>query len=254
MYKHNHVLDNKHISTVYTFGSPTVFCEGPGDDDDVTSSADTSLPTSSFSDNSLALEKRPTSSYASVAAVASSALIGGRAQSRAHEGGPSRLMSSLGLQERVVRNCIMHRDIVPRAFACDYSLVAEILRGWGAGFARHCSLGGDGRKHLYYYVGRLIVLQPDSWHSFVGEGDDHPLLPPGPGLYYLSDPEAGAVPKASPGGSYYPDQARVGGEAGSGNQLQQGRRVLSCAHEAVMELMVRHATSMNPPFVITLDI
>ena len=219
MYRHRGVLDTKHISTVYTFGAPTVFCEGP----DGSPLDDSSYFSSSSNEYSLPR----LSSSASEAAVTSFDLVGAKpgpllSQSRAHEGGPSRLMSTLGLQERVIRNCIMHRDIVPRAFACDYSLVAEILKGWGQGFAMHCSLGGDGRKHLYYYVGRLIVLQPDSWNSFVGEGDDHPLLSPGPGLYYLSDPEAGAVPKS-------PNQS-VPAKAGAAP-------VPANAHEAVMELM-----------------
>lgn len=41
------------------------------------------------------------------------------------------LLAKLGLGEGSVRNVIMTRDIVPRAFACDYSLVADILRSWG---------------------------------------------------------------------------------------------------------------------------
>ena len=70
-------------------------------------------------------------------------------------------MASLGLRDHAVRNVIMHRDIVPRAFSCDYSPVSDILRGWGPGFRDHAALGYNGRKHLYYFVGRMIVLQPD---------------------------------------------------------------------------------------------
>ena len=33
----------------------------------------------------------------------------------------------MGLNSGAVRNIMMHRDIVPRAFACDYALVADLL-------------------------------------------------------------------------------------------------------------------------------
>lgn len=52
----------------------------------------------------------------------------------------------------------MHRDIVPRAFACDYSLVADILRSWGPGFKAHGGLAHGGRKHMYYFVGGWRLL------------------------------------------------------------------------------------------------
>ncbi len=41
---------------------------------------------------------------------------------------------------------------------------------------------------MYYFMGKMMVLQPDGEHTFVrGEGD-HPMLPPGPGLYTLRKP------------------------------------------------------------------
>lgn len=84
---------------------------------------------------------------------------------------------------------------VPRAFSCDYSLVAELLKSWGPAFKQHTSLSLDGRKHLYYFVGRMIVLQPDRFHTFVANDPDHPLLPPGPGMYYIAEPGDMLVPK-----------------------------------------------------------
>ena len=79
---------------------------------------------------------------------------GGSGRGQQHTGGPSRLMSALGLRDHAVRNVIMHRDIVPRAFACDYSPVADILKGWGPGFRDHFALSVDGRKHLCVWFGR----------------------------------------------------------------------------------------------------
>lgn len=55
-------------------------------------------------------------------------------------GSAAPLLSRLGLPQHVVRNVVMARDIVPRAFACDYSLVADILKGWGSSFKEHCCL------------------------------------------------------------------------------------------------------------------
>ena len=81
---------------------------------------------------------------------------GGGGRRQQHTGGPSRLMSALGLRDHAVRNVIMHRDIVPRAFACDYSPVADILKGWGPGFRDHFALSVDGRKHLWVWFGRNI--------------------------------------------------------------------------------------------------
>jgi hypothetical protein len=36
------------------------------------------------------------------------------------------VLSLLGLPDSLIRNVIMSRDIVPRAFACDYSLVRYV--------------------------------------------------------------------------------------------------------------------------------
>ena len=46
------------------------------------------------------------------------------------------LLERLGLPPGAIRNVIMHRDIVPRAFACDYTLVADLLARVGGRFPR----------------------------------------------------------------------------------------------------------------------
>ena len=40
---------------------------------------------------------------------------------------------------------------------------------------------------MYYFLGKMFVLQPDEEHSFVRE-PYHPMLPHGPGLYTLQEP------------------------------------------------------------------
>ena len=37
------------------------------------------------------------------------------------------VLQRMGLNSGAIRNIMMHRDIVPRAFACDYALVADLL-------------------------------------------------------------------------------------------------------------------------------
>ena len=55
------------------------------------------------------------------------------------------LLQRLGLPEGAFRNVVMNRDIVPRAFACDYTLVADLLRRVGGGFKEHPCLSGPDR-------------------------------------------------------------------------------------------------------------
>ena len=104
--------------------------------------------------------------------------------------------------------------------------------------------------HRYYFVGRMIVLQPDaSWHSFVSSEGDHPMLPPGPGLLYLADPAEMHLPPSPPHDNDS-NKARSSGRAAvppapSSSPAPATRlpmvaargRVPSSAHEAVMELM-----------------
>ncbi len=34
-------------------------------------------------------------------------------------------------------------------------------------------------------AGRMLIMQPDAWHWFMGPEPDHPLLPPGADVYLL---------------------------------------------------------------------
>lgn len=60
---------------------------------------------------------------------------------------------------------------------------------------------------MYYFLGKMLVLQPDREHTFVKGEPDHPMLAPGPGLYTLREPSllssvaSGARAKASKLGS-----------------------------------------------------
>ena len=62
------------------------------------------------------------------------------------QSGPT-LLERLGLPNGAVRNVVMNNDIVPRAFACDYTLVANLLARVGEGFRGHaCLQNPNGRK------------------------------------------------------------------------------------------------------------
>ena len=100
---------------------------------------------------------------------------------------PQGVLGKMGLKERDVCNVIMHRDIVPRAFACDYTLVADILKNWGPSFRDHCCLANESRKLMYNFIGKMLVVQPAQALTFVSE-PDHPMLPEGPGMFSLVEP------------------------------------------------------------------
>ena len=81
----------------------------------------------------------------------------------------------------------MHRDIVPRAFACDYSPVAELLRRVGPSFRDHHCLSGDRQVRRVsawvLCVGGVVraqsLLSPHP--STLSHTHTHrPLTPPGP--------------------------------------------------------------------------
>ncbi|KAK6129446.1 hypothetical protein DH2020_036812 [Rehmannia glutinosa] len=94
--------------------------------------------------------------------------------------GGDRLLHSLGLPRNHVRSIIMHRDIVPRAFSCNYpDRVAEFLKAVNGNFRNHPCL--NKQKLLYAPMGEFIILQPDDKFS-----PNHDLLPRGSGLYVLS--------------------------------------------------------------------
>jgi hypothetical protein len=98
----------------------------------------------------------------------------------------SRLLRRLGVPQDTVRNVVLTHDIVPRAFGCDYTPVAAMLRQL---FTAHVGLRRDERSIMYHFVGRLCVLQPDEHLAWVLPHEaTHPFLPAGPGLYELVEP------------------------------------------------------------------
>lgn len=99
------------------------------------------------------------------------------------------LLEHLGLQSDAVVNVIMHKDIVPRAFACDYSLVADFLKNWNSSFKKHGCLSLSGRALLWDFVGEVHILQPHEDCHFVCKEGYHSMLPNEAGLYKLVRPD-----------------------------------------------------------------
>lgn len=96
--------------------------------------------------------------------------------------GGDTLLEKLGLPRSHVQAIIMHRDIVPRAFSCNYpDHVAKILKAINVNFRNHPCL--NNQKLLYTPMGELLILQPDEKFS-----PSHNLLPQGSGLYLLHCP------------------------------------------------------------------
>mmetsp|Transcript_5936 Transcript_5936/g.11587 ORF Transcript_5936/g.11587 Transcript_5936/m.11587 type:complete len:741 (-) Transcript_5936:123-2345(-) len=94
------------------------------------------------------------------------------------------VLDRLGLPHDAVRNVIMHKDIVPRAFACDYALVADFLKSVHENFRKHHCLSGD-RRVMFNTIGQTLIVQPDEDTSFVNGEGYHPLLPKGPKIFAL---------------------------------------------------------------------
>jgi hypothetical protein len=115
MYVRRGVLHPSALRPVVTFGAPAVFCEGGAG----------------------ACPCDPLGSQAAAATAPGSACGSGSAARQ-----PGGLLAALGLPERAVRNVLMARDIVPRAFACDYSLVADLLKRVSDSFREHRCLNG----------------------------------------------------------------------------------------------------------------
>ncbi|KAK6937310.1 Fungal lipase-like domain [Dillenia turbinata] len=94
--------------------------------------------------------------------------------------GGDKLLHKLGLPRSHVQSITMHRDIVPRAFSCNYpNHVAELLKAVNGNFRNHPCL--NNQKLLYAPIGEFLILQPDEKFS-----PQHDLLPSGCGLYLLS--------------------------------------------------------------------
>ncbi|CBI36930.3 unnamed protein product, partial [Vitis vinifera] len=100
--------------------------------------------------------------------------------------GGDHLLYELGLPRSHVQAVTMHRDIVPRAFSCNYPRhVAELLKAVNGNFRNHPCL--NNQKVLYSPMGEFLILQPEEKHS-----PHHHLLPSGSGLYLLSRPVSDA--------------------------------------------------------------
>lgn len=92
------------------------------------------------------------------------------------------LLRRLGLPRSHVQAITMHRDIVPRAFSCNYpNHVAEFLKAINGNFRNHPCL--NNQKLLFAPMGEFLILQPDDKFS-----PNHDLLPSGSGLYLMSCP------------------------------------------------------------------
>ncbi|XP_039061857.1 phospholipase A1 PLIP2, chloroplastic-like isoform X2 [Hibiscus syriacus] len=90
------------------------------------------------------------------------------------------LLHKLGLPQSHVQAITMHRDIVPRAFSCNYpNHVADLLKAINGKFRHLPCL--ENHKLLYAPMGQIMILQPAEKFS-----PHHHLLPSGIGLYCLS--------------------------------------------------------------------
>lgn len=56
------------------------------------------------------------------------------------------VLERMGLNGGAIRNVMMHRDLVPRAFSCDYTLVADLLARVSDSFRNLESLRGPHRR------------------------------------------------------------------------------------------------------------
>ncbi|PSC69354.1 alpha beta-hydrolase isoform B [Micractinium conductrix] len=167
MFVRRGVLPRSAVSPVYTFGAPAIFCEGGAG-----GACDCGAPPGVAP----AGDEQPQHEAGACSAAAGTA-------------GHSGVLGLLDLPEGAIRNVLMHKDIVPRAFACDYSLVADLLRRVSDSFKDHACLNSS-RTVMFDFIGQVLVLQPPAEASYVDGEGLHPLLPPTAGLYLLRQPPA----------------------------------------------------------------
>eukprot|EP00798_Chlamydomonas_sp_ICE-L_P021093 gene21093-27980_t len=150
------------LSPCYTFGAPAVFCGGAAD---------------------MAVDRAAEQEEAD-----DPWLTGlGSSRSTRHSG----LLTRLGLGQEKLVNVIMHKDICPRVFVCDYTIVSHLLKAWMPSFKDHSMLqDSHDHKLLYNFIGRVAILRPDDDAPFVRGDAHHPMLPDAPGLYKLYEPQA----------------------------------------------------------------
>lgn len=138
MYKYRGVLPQTAIAPVYTFGAPAIFCEGAccAPCNDGSGSCD------------IKPDLKPDAGADAVAEASSTQVDTSATEPVTGDDGHVKsqgILQALGLEAGCVRNIFMSKDIVPRAFACDYTLVADLLRRVGEGFREHDCLMGNGR-------------------------------------------------------------------------------------------------------------
>ena len=138
MYKYRGVLPQSAIAPVYTFGAPAIFCEGACC---APCQADTELCSVEPTQPAAAVQGQTAAAAVNTSATEPVTDNHGHLKSQG-------ILQALGLEAGAVRNIFMNRDIVPRAFACDYTLVADLLRRVGEGFREHGCLMGEGRSAL----------------------------------------------------------------------------------------------------------
>ncbi|KAK2419383.1 alpha/beta-Hydrolases superfamily protein [Trifolium repens] len=103
--------------------------------------------------------------------------------------GGQKLIDELGVDESHIHCVMMHRDIVPRAFSCNYpDHVAVVLKRLNRTFRSHPCLTKN--KLLYSPLGKIFILQPDEKTS-----PPHPLLPSESAFYQLDNTICGYSPK-----------------------------------------------------------
>ncbi|KAI3787417.1 hypothetical protein L1987_41872 [Smallanthus sonchifolius] len=101
-----------------------------------------------------------------------------------------KILDQLGLDENHVHCVMMHRDIVPRAFSCNYpNHVAQLLKRLCGTFRSHPCLNRN--SLLYTPLGKMFIIQPDEKSS-----PHHPLLPPGSALYVMENTNRGSTKTA----------------------------------------------------------
>jgi len=166
LFVHRGVLPPSALAPCYTFGAPAVFC-GLASQGNAAGNAAHPCDTCQ-----LTCEMRHAAS----------------AHSKHHG-----LLRALGLTEDHMVNVMLHMDIVPRLFACDFTMVADLLKNWMPTFHNHDNITSN-RQHktLYSFVGRVAILRPADDADFVKNDAHHHMLPEVAGLYKLSDPNGSA--------------------------------------------------------------
>ena len=176
MYVHRGVLKPEEVAPIYTFGSPAIFCE---------CCSGKSCCSMSMSENKAPERAPKRADQAEGQESQLTDLVVHGLQQQEHSEG---ILKRFGLSQDHVRNILMHKDIVPRAFACDYSLVAELLRAVGGSFREHQCLQPGDRRMLFNFIGSVMILQPGAKGNFVYSEGYHPMLPERPGLFLLRNP------------------------------------------------------------------